>query len=194
MNKNNNTYIFLLILAAFALLQSCEQDYTPKPRAYFRLDMPAKEYRPLQTDCPFTFDYPVYADVNPDKDGMVEPCWMNIDYPNFNARIHLSYKPVASNLDKFLEDSRTLTYKHTSKATDIREHLIVNREAKVYGLIYDVKGDAASSLQFFVTDSTRHFVRGALYFNVVPNQDSLSPVIDLIRSDVTKLIDTFQWK
>ncbi|MBA3901613.1 MAG: gliding motility lipoprotein GldD, partial [Bacteroidetes bacterium] len=90
----NNKYIILLFLASFVFLQGCEEDYTPKPRAYFRIDMPAKEYWPLETDCRFTFEYPVYAEANPDRDGIVEPCWMNIDYPKFNARIHLSYKPV----------------------------------------------------------------------------------------------------
>jgi gliding motility-associated lipoprotein GldD len=186
----------LIIPAFFALitlLASCQDDYTPKPRAYFRIDMPEKTYKALETECPFSFEYAENAIVRPDKEGLMEPCWMNIDYPKLKARIHLSYKPVNNNLPKFLEDSRMLTYKHTSKATDIRENLIVNEEAGVYGMIYDVKGEAASPVQFYVTDSIKHFVRGSLYFNAAPNQDSLAPVIDYIRKDIGKMVDSFKW-
>ncbi len=123
-----------------------------------------------------------------------EPYWYNILFPSLNATIYLSYKPVHHNLQKFIEDSRTLVYKHTIKAEAINESLIRNDSSDVYGIFYDLKGNTASSLQFFVTDSTAHFLRGSLYFNAEPNKDSLAPVIRFIRQDVEHLINTLHWK
>ncbi|HET6244189.1 MAG: gliding motility lipoprotein GldD [Bacteroidetes bacterium] len=191
MKKFTIHVLFLLSIVLF--LQSCEQDYSPKPRAYFRIDLPEKEYQKLKDQCPFSFDFPTYAKVLKDERPEAEPCWMNIDFHRFNARIHLSYKPIDNNLETFIENSRSLTYKHTSKATDIRENLFINDSARTYGLLYDIKGDAATNIQFYITDSTNHFVRGSLYFNAPPNQDSLAPVIDFIKKDIYHLMETFKW-
>ncbi|MDQ3193353.1 MAG: gliding motility lipoprotein GldD [Bacteroidota bacterium] len=192
--KNNYKTIALLVIALTLFIQGCEQDYAPKPRAFFRIDLPEKEYQRLQTQCPFSFDVPVYAKALDDSRPVAEPCWMNIDFPNYNARIHLSYKALNNDLGKFIEDSRVLTYKHTAKATDIRENLFINDSARTYGLLYDIKGEAATNIQFYVTDSTNHFVRGALYFNTAPNQDSLAPVLEFIRKDIYQIMETFEWK
>lgn len=165
----------------------------PRPRGYFRIDFPEKVYQTYKTDCPFEFEYPVYAQL--DSNTMrKEPCWPNLNFRRQKAMIHLSYLPINNNLVRLLEDSRTLTYKHTVRANDISEITILRPEAKVYGTVYEVTGNAASAIQFHVTDSTKHFLRGSLYFNASPNADSLAPVVDFVRKDIDKLISTLRWK
>jgi gliding motility-associated lipoprotein GldD len=182
--------IFLVLLLA-----SCNTDYTPKPRGYFRIDLPKHEYRTFDKAFPYTFEYPVYAEVVPDSTRMAEPYWVNVTYPRFRAQLHLSYKPVRRNLAGYLEDSRTLVNKHIQKANAITQQEYLDTANRVFGLTYDIKGtDAASPFQFYLTDSTTHFVRGALYFDVVPNNDSLGPVIAFLREDVEHMIATFRWK
>jgi gliding motility-associated lipoprotein GldD len=123
-----------------------------------------------------------------------EKYWINIDFPRYKARIHISYKPVNGNIDNLIEDVRTLAYKHTIKADAINEKVFSNPERKVYGILYDIKGNAASSYQFYVTDSVKHFLRGALYFNVHPNKDSLSPAVEFFGKDMRYLIESLEWK
>jgi gliding motility-associated lipoprotein GldD len=124
-----------------------------------------------------------------------ETYWINIDYPQFKGRLHLSYKEVNNNLVEYLEDSRSLVLKHIPKASAINEQVIANPGAKVFGIEYNIMGSgAASPYQFYITDSTDHFLRGALYFNVPPNNDSLSPIIDFIKEDINHLLSTFQWR
>jgi gliding motility-associated lipoprotein GldD len=185
--------LILPILLGF-LLQSCQEDFSPKPRGYFRIDLPKKEYKPYDGDCPFVFDLPVYSTLTPDFNPKAEPCWLNLNFGNFQATLHLSYKSIKGNADQHIEQTRTLTYKHITRATDIRENTIMNPEEKVYGILYDVKGDAASPLQFFLTDSTSHFIRGALYFNAPPNSDSIAPVLNFIRQDIDRMVNSFRWE
>jgi gliding motility-associated lipoprotein GldD len=192
----------LLLLFVIPLFTSCgpaEDDadiYTPKPQGYFRIDLPKRTYSRYTADCPYSFEYPNIATVAKDPSGKAEPCWLNIDYPGLRARIYLSYKNVAGkeSIKKLLDDTRTLVYKHTIKADDIQEKAFFDDDKKVYGNMYEIGGDAASSVQFFVTDSTRHFLRGALYFNCAPNADSLAPVITYIKEDVVKMMETMEWK
>lgn len=177
------------------ILFSCNQDYTPKPRGYFRIDLPEKAYRPFDTTYPYTFEYPVYAEVVPDRGENSEPFWINIEYPRYNGTIYISYKSISGNLLEYLEDSRSFVMKHIPKAEAINDSLIYRPDEQVYGLIYNIEGTgAASPCQFFVTDSSTHFLRGALYFNTTPNNDSLEPVIHLIRADIRHLLESFQWK
>ena len=191
---SNGSLLMILLLVSMGFA-ACNQDYTPKPRGYIRIALPEKEYQSVETDCPYSFETAVYSEFVPDKRPGSDPCWFNIDYPNFKARIHFSYKPVNGNLFEYLEDSRALTNKHISKASFIDETVIENDSAKVYGILYTIEGSqAASPLQFHLTDSTDHFLRGALYFNVSPNNDSLAPVIDFLRDDILHLIDSFNWK
>lgn len=188
---------FFLLAVPAIMLASCGDDediFVPKPKGYFRIDLPEKTYTSFDTTCPFTFEYPKYARVHSDKDRDAEPCWLNIDFPRFKASIHLSYKTVNGDIDRFLEDSRNLAAKHTIKASNIEEQPIIKDSSKVYGLIYEIEGNAASSVQFYLTDSTKHFVRGALYFNARPNKDSLGVVIDFVREDIHRMIETFRWK
>jgi len=187
-----------LLPAVCCILLSCGSDNDiplPKPRAYFRIDFPEKQYKVFSDSCPFTFEYPAsYALVVPDTDANAEHCWKNIVYPRFLAELHLSYKPVNDNLRKYAEDSWTLASKHQIKASGMPEIPIRRDSARVFGLLFEVEGNTASSLQFFVTDSTNHFVRGALYFFARPNYDSLSPVIDFLKKDVERMITTLKWK
>lgn len=183
------------MLATVIALASCNQDYTPKPRGYIRIDLPQKEYALIETPCPYSFEMATYSKFIPDTRPESESCWFDIEYPQFKAKLYFSYKEIDGNLAAFLEDSRELTNKHISKASGIDETLILKDDTHVYGTLYTVEGSrAASPLQFHLTDSTKHFLRGALYFNVVPNNDSLAPVIDFLKEDVMHLIETLQWK
>jgi gliding motility-associated lipoprotein GldD len=193
---------FLRIVFVLSVLISCiacdpdpeEETIIPKPRAYPRIDFPSHTYKTYDSICPYKFETPVYSVVRPDEGGNTEPCWINIFYPRFGAVIHVSYKVIDGNLEKYLIDSDDLAKKHTVKANGLEENPIFRDSAKVFGLLYDIKGNAATSLQFYVTDSTKNFLRGSLYFNVPPNIDSLEPVINFLREDVIHMIETFNWK
>ncbi|HEY1009957.1 MAG: gliding motility lipoprotein GldD [Daejeonella sp.] len=184
----------LLILCLIQV--SCNQDYSPKPRGYFNITFPEKKYQSYTGDCPYSFDYPVYATVNPDTKRDAKPCWLDVSYPEFNGKIHLSYQPVGSTeqFNQLVEDARTFAFKHTVKATAIDEGIISYPEKKVYGIYYSIDGNTASSVQFFLTDSTKNYLRGALYFNEQPRLDSIQPVLDFIKEDIDVMIKSFKWK
>lgn len=179
----------------FLLITSCSDSYTPKPRGYFRIDLPERSYRVFDTTFPYTFEYPCYADITADSSKMAEPFWINIRYKRFNATLHFSYKAIKGNLTKFLDDAHTLVNKHIPKANAISQREFLDPAHRVFGLVYDIRGaDAASPYQFYLTDSISNFVRGALYFNLIPNNDSLTPVIDFLKKDMEHMINTFRWK
>ncbi|MBW6491104.1 MAG: gliding motility lipoprotein GldD [Lentimicrobium sp.] len=185
----------VVIISVVFLLSGCGDTPMPKPRGYFRIDLPEREYRSFDSTYPYAFEYPVYAKIIPDNNALNEPYWINIDYPRFKGRIHFSYKAVDNDLSQFTEDAHSLAMKHIPKASAIEEIRVDNQAAGVHGLLYDIEGsEAASAYQFFLTDSTKHFVRGALYFNVLPNNDSLLPVIDFIKVDILYMLETFRWK
>jgi len=194
--KNNKLRFVFVLLAAIAVLSSCSNSpYTPKPRGYFRIDLPEKQYVLLDTAFPYSFEYPVYASLSPDLHSPNEKYWLNINFTPFKATLYLSYKAIDGNIITYLEDAHTLVTKHIPKADAIYDSLIVDRKRNVFGLTYEIEGNgAASPYQFFLTDSTTHFLRGALYFNVVPNNDSLQPIIDFIEKDIEHLVETLQWK
>jgi gliding motility-associated lipoprotein GldD len=188
----------ILVFSSLIIFTSCVNDedeiYIPKPKGYFRIDFPKKEYRVYDSICPYSFEIPTYAFIDNDKHLNADPCWLNINFPKYNAKIHLSYKVISNNLDTILNQSRDFVVKHQIKSTGIDEVVIIRDSAKVYGLVYDISGNSASNIQFYVTDSTHHFMRGALYFNSVPNIDSLKIVVDYLRTDILKMIKTFKWK
>ena len=163
----------ILIFSSLIIFTACVDDddeiYIPKPKGYFRIDFPKKEYRVYDSICPYSFEIPTYAFIDNDKHLKADPCWLNINFPKYNAKIHLSYKVISNNLDTILNQSRDFVVKHQIKSTGIDEVVIIRDSAKVYGLVYDISGNSASNIQFYVTDSTHHFMRGALYFNSVPN-------------------------
>ncbi|WP_430815808.1 gliding motility lipoprotein GldD [Carboxylicivirga sp. RSCT41] len=185
-----------LVLLAFVLLgfESCKQHHTPKPRGYFRISFPEKEYVLFDGSHPYQFEYPKYAKVVPDTSVNAETFWVNIHFKELNGQIHISYKKIEDNFNQLMEDSRKLAYKHTIKADAINERMFYDEINGVTGVLYEIKGDAASPMQFFATDSLNHFIRGSLYFNAIPNQDSLAPVINFVHQDVIQLMETLRWK
>jgi len=193
---------FLLPICILALLfTACEQAYTPKPRGYFNIPFPARQYQVFDLPgYPYTFEYPVYAKVVKDTlffgEKAENPYWINIEFPSLNGKIYISYKeigPRENNLEALVNDAFKMTYKHTYKADYIEEKEIHNAHG-VSGLFYQVGGNAASAKQFFATDSTRHFLRGALYFDATPNADSLAPVHRFLQQDMWHLVETLRWR
>lgn len=187
----------ILLLATISVITGCEADeasYSPRPRGYPRINFPEKTYTLYQGDCPYVFEIPKYSFIILDQHKGADPCWLNLNFPQFKATIHLSYKAVHNNIAQYLEDSHVFANKHQIKATGLDEIPILRDSAHVYGLIFDISGNTASNLQFYMTDSTTHFLRGALYFNCVPNVDSLKIVLDFIKKDVLHLINTTRWK
>ncbi|MFP4469208.1 MAG: gliding motility lipoprotein GldD [Bacteroidota bacterium] len=188
---------YAVLITAIVSASACnDADYVPKPRGYLRLDLPEQTYRSLDSTLPFTFEYSKHARISSDRITMQNPNWFNIAYPGFKAKVHVSYKDlddaVLYNLQR---DAHEMAYKHAPKAVGIREIPINRPQQNLYGLGYGIEGkEAASPFQFYLTDSTHHFIRGALYFNLKPNNDSLGPVIDFILDDIDHLISTFQWK
>ena len=190
--------LLVLVLAGIAIsFSSCSSDYTPKPRGYFRIALPEKKYSVLDSIYPYTFEYPAYAIITNDPISPEETNWINIEMPVFHGRIHISYKPLTgkNSLVTYTEDARVLALKHMPKASGIRQIAISDPKRSVYGLVYEINGmGAASPYQFYLTDSTKHFIRGSLYFDVIPNNDSLAPVIDFVKTDIQHLFETINWK
>lgn len=194
---NCSRHLFTLFFS-LVVLGSCNSDYTPKPRGYFRIDFPAHAYQQFdRPDFPYSFEYPVYGNIMRDTaffgDKPENPYWINVDFPRFHARIYISYKQVDGNFDKLREDAYKMTYKHTYKASSIEDSLI-STPLGVHGVFFNVGGNAATAKQFFVTDTNRHFLRGSLYFDTTPNADSLSIVNAFLQEDMYHLINTMRWK
>ena len=166
--KDKNTSIYLSAIRITCLLlfaAACRHSYTPKPRGYFRIDFPEKEYVYYHSDCNYMFEYPEYGKIAGVDAPFSEPCWINIEFPRFNSKIHITYKKMTGDLSSYSEDIRTIAYKHIVKADDIIETPVIFPERKVFGIIYEIKGNTASSLNFYLTDSVDNFLSGALYFN-----------------------------
>jgi len=187
--------LFLLISLA-----ACNNDYIIKPRGYFKIDFPQKEYQKFDNPAyPYSFEYPVYAEILKDSlffDKKAEnPYWINVSFPRFNGKIYISYKEVGkNNFDSLVNDAFTMSYKqHTYKASSI-EPTPFTTPNNLNGIYFSLKGNTATANQFFITDSSRHFLRGALYFDAVPNEDSLRPVNNFLQKDLQHLINTLQWR
>lgn len=183
--------VFLLIV-----LISCngnDDANIPKPKGYYRITFPAHAYKEFKpANCPYSFDISTTAVAIPDTNGLSEPFWYYIVMPKLNGEIYITYKKLNGDFAKYAEDTRTLVYKHTSRASSINESVLKVNE-NVGGILYEIGGDAASPIQFFVTDSANHFLRGALYFNSAPNADSLAPAIKYAKNDIMKMITTLKW-
>ena len=189
----------LLIPVLFFI--SCKEDFTPKPRGFFRIDFPEKKYQSFdQAGFPYTFEYPVYGNIINDttffEDKPENPWWINIDVPRFAGRIYISYKEIGSrnNLDTLINDAFKMAYKkHSDIATGITDSLMKTPN-NVEGMYFILSGNTATANQFFLTDSAKHFLRGALYFDSAPNADSLGIVNDFLKKDLLHLINTLRWK
>ena len=193
----NKLPILFVALALLAVAFSCDRQPNPlpKPRGYFRIDLPEKAYVKVDTIEKYSFECPQYALITPDPYSPNEKNWVNVEMPQFKGSIHLTHKPVDGNLGEYLEDVHTMVTKHLQKANGVRDSLIFNEEHDVYGLFIEMDGKGvATPMQFYLTDSARNFVRGALYFNFKPDNDSMQPVINFIREDIDHLINTFEWK
>ncbi len=185
--------IYLTICISF-LLTGCGKSSIPRPYGYFRVDLPKHAYRTIDTlGLPYRFDLPKNA-ILISRATPSEKYWVDIYYPKLNASIYCSFKPVKGNLIDLLEETRKIVYKHSVRADGIGEKVFEHPEKNVHGILYDLAGNTASSVQFVLTDSTQHFFRGALYFNNVPNKDSIAPMSNYIREDVVRIMESFEWK
>jgi gliding motility-associated lipoprotein GldD len=190
----------ILACLTILVLVSCNSDYTIKPRGYFKIDLPQKGYQKFdRPGYPYTFEYPVYSNVIKDtlffESETENPYWINVDFPQFNSKIHISYKEVGKNkIDSLVNDAFTMAYKqHTYKASAI-EPVPFTSDKGIQGVYFSLSGNTATANQFFITDSVKHFLRGALYFDATPNEDSLRPVSNFLRQDMEHLINTLQWR
>ncbi|HLN21446.1 MAG TPA: hypothetical protein VK213_10180 [Bacteroidales bacterium] len=189
-------------LIVFVLLASitfgCRQNPVPKPRGYFRIDFPEKSFRQFDTASkylPFSFEYPSYGHISFSDQYQNESGWFNIEFPRFGAKLYLTYKDINNDFPALMEQTYRMNIKnHITKADAIDEVPFVNEQNKVYGMLYDLKGNTATAVQFYATDSTRHYLRGSLYFSAEPDADSLAPVIEFFRSDILRIMETLKWK
>lgn len=182
-------YKFLVYLVVTIFAVGCKDDVQPKPKAMLRLDYPMADYTESNIDCPYTFDQNMLSNVKENKD-----CSLVLDYPMMKGSIYLTYKPVHGNLDTLLIDAQKLSYEHVRKADNIIDQPFVNPDDGVYGMFYEVSGNAASQSQFYVTDSTEHFVTGSLYFYAKPNYDSILPAAMYLQNDIRRIMETLRWK
>lgn len=184
---------YSIIIICIVLLTSCKENYQPKAHGYLRITYPEKSYTLYNSNDNYSYMLADYCHVEYDTINNKEKFWSNIVFENMNAKIHLSYNLIDNNFETLLEDAHTMAYKHSVKADAINRTIYENDSTNVFGLIYDIKGNVASPVQFFATDSLKYFLRGSLYFNSVPNKDSLYPCIKFIREDIQKLMETLQW-
>ncbi|MBU2900903.1 gliding motility lipoprotein GldD [Maribacter dokdonensis] len=173
----------------FLLMLSCKDEpVIPKPKAKMRLEYPQSKLADLETEN-FSFKYNQLAEAEPNGDQAY-----TISYPEMKGAIFLSYKKVDGNLSQLIHDSKRLSYEHAAKADNIVEQPYVNPNEKVYGALFEVQGNAASQSQFFVTDSTEHFLTGSVYFYSRPNYDSILPAASYLQNDIRNIIETLRWK
>jgi gliding motility-associated lipoprotein GldD len=192
--------LFLFLLLTALTICSCNSAYTFKKRGYFKINFPERKYKLFdQAGYPYSFEYPAYSyvikdstffEARPENDW-----WLNIDMPLFAGRIYISYKEVGKNkLDSLVNDAFTMSYKqHTYKASGIEPQPFVTAN-NINGVYFTLSGNTATANQFFLTDSTKHFLRGALYFYATPNEDSLGVVNEYVKKDLEHLINTVKWK
>lgn len=203
MQKKANLFFLLAsTIISLLFLQACNDNYTPKPRGYPRVTFPEKrDYQQYSSSsCNFAFEYPVYGkiikadslNINKKADN---PCWMDISFDIFNAKLHLSYKAIdkQNDLGRLIEDAHKLSSKHIIKANYIDDSLFETKN-NVHGLYYKIGGNTATSTEWFLTDTTKNFMWASLYFNNVPNEDSIAPLVQYLRVDIEHLINTFTWK
>jgi len=174
---------------------ACTQSYTPKPKGYNRLDLPSAEYQPSPDSLPYQFEYSKHAKLRPYSHAPDEKDWVEIVYPSLHAYIHVTYKPLNKNkaLKEFMNDAYKLTSKQQIKAYSIDEMTVKTPSGKT-ATLSEIAGDVPTQLQFTMTDSAHHFLRGALYFRSEVKNDSLAPAIDYMKREVMQFVNTLKWK
>jgi gliding motility-associated lipoprotein GldD len=189
-----STILLILGIVVYALLLRTPETTFPKPIGYFRIDLPQPQYRTYEAPCAFSIPVSQFATIEQLDQSQSDSCRFNIFYPKLKARIHCTYLPVSNNIHDLVVDAYTFAAKHEMKASAIEKSLIEEEERKVFGIRYRIEGEAASPLQFFVTDSTTHYLRCALYFESAPNPDSIAPVYQYIERDMDELIKKVLWR
>lgn len=177
-------YIFFLLI-----IIGCKKETLPKPKAYLSLNYPEKKYKKTDTlNYPYSFEIPTTSNVIelPKK-------WLKIAYPKLNASVDITYRPVNNNLKELLTEAEKLVFEHTLKADQISSNKYENKKNKVYGSIFDITGNSASQIQFHITDSTKHFLKGSLFFHRKPNYDSILPAVEYIKKDMIHIMETLNW-
>ncbi len=182
----NRHYFIILVLISFF---SCKDKVTPKPNSQLRLEYQAARFENFSNNSYIEFEKNILSSIKQKGDESIE-----LHYPRMKATVYLTYKPVSGNLDKLLGDAQKLTYDHAIKANDIAEQPFINPKKKVYGMFYQVGGNAATNAQFYATDSIKNFVVGSMYFYTKPNFDSILPAADYIKNDMRQIMETLKWK
>lgn len=185
--------IYIVLIAM--LIGACSKAYTPKPKGFNRIDLPKHAYIGLPDSFPYDFEYSKHAEVRPDSSAMAEPYWISLHYPQFMADVQLTYKPINKKeelLREYLNDAYKLTSSHQIKAYSIEESNIRTPSGKT-ATVAELSGEVPSQFQFHITDSTQHFLRGALYFRTATKNDSLAPVIEYMKTDIIHLLNTLTW-
>ena len=195
-----STYLLLtgLLIIVSSTVISCKEDVLPKPKAYLRLEYPEAQYVFTNPDLPFTFEKNILGTdiTNKRLKGNQKSYGLNIEYPNLKGTIYLTYKKIKTKKDLmvFLRDAQNFTQEHTRKADEIVEQVYVDENRKVFGMFYEVGGNAASQSQFYVTDSVKHFLIGSLYFYAKPNYDSILPAAEYLKKDIRHIMETVEWE
>lgn len=189
--------LITIIIALSVLSCGCKENYTPKPHGYLRIALPPDHsYSSCPEGLPFQLDYSLYANwdtLKVSKQSREDSRWFNISYPRYDAKIHLSYIPIEDNLDSLLEESHKFVFEHTIRADAIDETSFDREENNIRGILFNLKGNSASNMEFWATDDSIHFLRGALYFETTPNVDSLYPIINYIKEDIIYMINSLEW-
>ncbi|MDX9749924.1 MAG: hypothetical protein RBT71_02460 [Flavobacteriales bacterium] len=189
--RRHGPWPLLAPLAMALFLAACAPDPVPKPRSYFRIDLPEQAYQQWPGDA-FRAEVPTYGRMGPVRtEGRSR--WYDLRFPGQRATLHLTYSRIDGDLHDMIEDAHTFKGKHEEMAARVDRDRVLRPDAHVYGTVFNVEGDVASPLVFYLTDSTDHFLYGSLYFHARPNADSLAPVTDRIRADVRHMIATLEW-
>jgi len=189
--KRTATNFFTIVILSILLL-SCGGETLPKPKGMLRLKYPTPKYIEVTSSCPYTFEKNDFCDLKRARSN--RECWYNLEYNTLKATMYVSYYPIRNNLDSLLRDAQNLTQEHVVKADGILQEPYVDEENKVYGMFYEVTGDAASQSQFYLTDSISHFIVSSIYFKVKPNYDSILPAASYLRNDMRHFMETIRWK
>ena len=179
-------FTFFLIVVIFS---SCSEEILPKPKAYLSLQYPKAMYLKKEVAKPYSFEVSSEAKI------VEQPnFWRQIKYPKLKASIEITYRPIENNLLELMTEAEKLVYEHAVKAEEIITKKFENFDNRVFGSMQEISGNAASQIQFHLTDSTHNFIRGALYFYAKPNYDSILPAVDYIKKDIVRIIETLEWK